>query len=253
MEKSVDRKRSIFKLDPVLDRGVLRVGGRLSKMAMPEEQKHPAILPKGHHVSKLLLGHIHQQENCDCVPCRWKYTCAGEQKMADLPIDHLTPDLPPFPYVGGDYFGPIEVRRGRGMVKRSQKLAKGNEEEDHIDLSNTFLTEPVLPASDLPAIEGRKLLESILTHGKVTREDFISAQKKDVGLEKCFQSVCSPDYLEGTAWGVVLLQEYLGGWSPLYLSLPLEGNRRAGGRQTPQKESSSHAVWRGENHVAYKL
>ncbi|KAL7877734.1 hypothetical protein SRHO_G00043770 [Serrasalmus rhombeus] len=60
--KSVDRKSSIFKLDPVLDRGILRVGGRLSKMAMPEEQKHPAILPKGHHVSKLLLHHIHQQE-----------------------------------------------------------------------------------------------------------------------------------------------------------------------------------------------
>ncbi|KAL7825869.1 hypothetical protein SRHO_G00336070 [Serrasalmus rhombeus] len=65
--KSVDRKSSIFKLDPVLDRGILRVGGRLSKMAMPEEQKHPAILPKGHHVSKLLLRHIHQQvEICMC-------------------------------------------------------------------------------------------------------------------------------------------------------------------------------------------
>ncbi|KAL7843912.1 hypothetical protein SRHO_G00224510 [Serrasalmus rhombeus] len=60
--KSVDRKSSIFKLDPVLDRGILRVGGRLSKIAMPEEQKHPAILPKGHHASKLLLCHIHQQE-----------------------------------------------------------------------------------------------------------------------------------------------------------------------------------------------
>ncbi|KAL7842336.1 hypothetical protein SRHO_G00240250 [Serrasalmus rhombeus] len=57
-----------------------------------------------------------------------------------------------------------------------------------------------------------------------------------------------------TAWGVVLLLEYLGGWSPIYLSLPLEGNSRAGGRRTPQpqKESSSHAVWQGENHVAYK-
>ncbi|KAL7868772.1 hypothetical protein SRHO_G00101560 [Serrasalmus rhombeus] len=54
----------------------------------------------------------------------------------------------------------------------------------------------------LPTIEGRKLLESTLTHGKVTREDFISAQKKDVGLEKCFQSVCSPDDSEGVAWWV---------------------------------------------------
>ena len=28
-------------------KGVLRVGGRLSQSAMPEEVKHPAILPKG--------------------------------------------------------------------------------------------------------------------------------------------------------------------------------------------------------------
>lgn len=38
--------------------------------------------------------------------------------MADLPKDCITPDLPPFTYAGVDYFGPIEVKRGRGMVKR---------------------------------------------------------------------------------------------------------------------------------------
>ncbi len=57
--KNVGRSSPIYKLDPVLDNGILRVGGRLSKMAMPTEQKHPAILPKNHHVSKLLLRHIH--------------------------------------------------------------------------------------------------------------------------------------------------------------------------------------------------
>ncbi|XP_049329531.1 uncharacterized protein LOC125794101 [Astyanax mexicanus] len=144
--KNVSRKSSIFRLDPVLDHGILRVGGRLSRMAMPEEQKHPAILPKRHYISELLLQHIHKQVgHCgrnhilanlrkrywipcansfareivnNCVPCRRNYARAGEQKMADLPIDRLTPDLPPFSHVGVDYFGPIEVRRGRGMAKR---------------------------------------------------------------------------------------------------------------------------------------
>lgn len=50
----------IFKLSPVLDDGVLRVGGRLGKSAMPEEKKHPVILAKDLHVSDLLLRHIHQ-------------------------------------------------------------------------------------------------------------------------------------------------------------------------------------------------
>lgn len=35
--------------------------------------------------------------------------------MADLPIERVIPDLPPFTIVGIDYFGPIEVRRGRSL------------------------------------------------------------------------------------------------------------------------------------------
>ncbi len=38
--------------------------------------------------------------------------------MGDLPICRITPDLPPFISVGLDYFGPIEVRSGRNLVKR---------------------------------------------------------------------------------------------------------------------------------------
>ncbi len=37
--------------------------------------------------------------------------------MGDLPIDRLTPDLPPFTHVGVDYFGPLEIKRGRSIVK----------------------------------------------------------------------------------------------------------------------------------------
>lgn len=59
--RNVSRKSSIFQLDPFLDYGILRVGGHLSRTAMPEEQKHTAILPERHFVSKLLLRHIHQQ------------------------------------------------------------------------------------------------------------------------------------------------------------------------------------------------
>lgn len=36
--------------------------------------------------------------------------------MADLPEDRLYRDLPPFSHVGIDYFGPIEVKRGRAQV-----------------------------------------------------------------------------------------------------------------------------------------
>ncbi len=38
--------------------------------------------------------------------------------MADLPKERITADLPPFTNVGVDYFGPIDVKRGRACVKR---------------------------------------------------------------------------------------------------------------------------------------
>ena len=37
--------------------------------------------------------------------------------MADLPSDRLTPDEPPFSYVGTDFFGPLCVKQGRSTVK----------------------------------------------------------------------------------------------------------------------------------------
>lgn len=143
---NIKKQSSIFKLDPILDQEVLRVGGRLSKVAMPEEAKHPVILPKNHHVSRLILEHIHRRVGhsgrnhmlsalrqrywlpcanslsrkviSDCVTCKHLRAKVGEQKMADLPKDRITPDMPPFTQVGVDYFGPITVKRGRSTVKR---------------------------------------------------------------------------------------------------------------------------------------
>ncbi len=51
---------SIYHLDPDLDGdGILRVGGRLRRSAMPEHAKHPFILPKNHIVTRLILEDIH--------------------------------------------------------------------------------------------------------------------------------------------------------------------------------------------------
>ncbi|XP_071493377.1 uncharacterized protein [Diadema antillarum] len=142
----VKKSSSIYKLDPTLDNGLLRVGGRLSKAALPMEAKHPLILPKGHHVSELILRNIHVNSgHCGrnyilsnlqqryympgansavrkmlrrCVMCRRRRGQLMQQKMADLPKDRVMPDKPPFTHVGVDYFGPVEVKRGRSMVKR---------------------------------------------------------------------------------------------------------------------------------------
>lgn len=121
--RQVEASSSICKLDPIVDERMLRVGGRISKLAMPIDLKNPIILPKDSHISKLILQHIHQQTGHsshmlsrlnqrfwlphanssarkiikNCVLCQRMQATVGEQKMADLPEDRV-------------YFGPIEVR-----------------------------------------------------------------------------------------------------------------------------------------------
>ena len=56
------RQSDIHRLNAFVDqRGLLRVGGRLSQMSMDYEEKHPIILPKYHHVSTLLVRHFHHR------------------------------------------------------------------------------------------------------------------------------------------------------------------------------------------------
>ncbi|XP_071088902.1 uncharacterized protein [Haliotis cracherodii] len=145
-ELDLNKGSPISKLDPFVEDGVLRVGGRLSRANMPESSKHPLILPKKSHVSELIIRHVHRecghsgrnfvlsklfekywiikanaavrQEIHRCVTCRRNQVVAGKQKMADLPAQRVTPDEPPFTFVGVDYFGPFDVKRGRKHEKR---------------------------------------------------------------------------------------------------------------------------------------
>lgn len=48
--KPIKESSHLHKLDPVMVNGILRVGSRLSRSALPEEAKHPAILPKSSNI-----------------------------------------------------------------------------------------------------------------------------------------------------------------------------------------------------------
>ncbi|XDV39580.1 hypothetical protein PO909_008806 [Leuciscus waleckii] len=136
---TVSRRSTIYRLDPRLDDGLLRVGGRLTRSSLPESIKHPLILSKDQNVATLILRHIHQQQGhsgrnhtlstlrkkywvtsansavrrviTECVCCKKYDGKMQEQRMADLPKERILPDKPPFTNVGVDYFGPITVRK----------------------------------------------------------------------------------------------------------------------------------------------
>ena len=142
----VKKSSRIFKLDPQLADGLLRVGRRLQKAPLQLDAKHPIILPASHHVVRLIICFYHHTSEHsgtvhvlfmirerfwilkaraavkrtlhDCFRRRKRQAPVGEQKMTNLPQDRITPDKSPFPYVGVECFGPFLVRRGRSQAKR---------------------------------------------------------------------------------------------------------------------------------------
>ena len=152
--RKLPKTSPLIKLNPVIDsNGLLRVGGRLDRADLDYEERHPLILPSSHHVTTLLINHYHNRVQHqgrhftlglirssglwilggkrainsainNCIRCKKLRGAQQIQKMADLPVDRLTP-APPFSYVGLDVFGPWQVsaRRTRGGVANSKRWA----------------------------------------------------------------------------------------------------------------------------------
>ena len=146
------KKSTLYQLDPYVDdAGILRVGGRLRQTNLSFNEKHPVLLPKGHHVSMLILRYYHEQVHHQgrqithgalrnagywlvgghgavasligsCFTCRRLRRPMLEQKMADLPPDRAEIG-PPFTNVGFDVFGPwtVQTRRTRGGVALNKR------------------------------------------------------------------------------------------------------------------------------------
>ena len=143
----VSRTSSIAKLDPFLEDGLIKVGGRLSRAGgIPRGRRHPIILPRSGTVVDFIIKQVHETVGHGgrehvlstlrekywvvkgsaavrrvlgrCFDCRRRLGSVSQQKMADLPSSRVAVDEPPFTHTGVDYFGPFLVKRGRGHIKR---------------------------------------------------------------------------------------------------------------------------------------
>ena len=140
------KNSKLLRLDPFLQDGMLRVGGRIKRANFDLSIIHPVIIPKNSQVAQLLIAHFHQKTGhmganttlseirasgywilsgksmvaahvYKCVTCRKLRGKTQLQKMADLPEDRLDPS-PPFTYSAVDLFGPFLVKEGRSQRKR---------------------------------------------------------------------------------------------------------------------------------------
>ena len=128
------------------DHGILRMGGRLRKAALPYDNRHPVLMPGRHPLSRKIVELFHHQLHhagtdyvlthvrqhfwimagrelvkCirrDCLRCRRHHARPLTQLMADLHESRLAAGAPPFSYTAVDYFGPFETTYGRGRTQK---------------------------------------------------------------------------------------------------------------------------------------
>ncbi|XP_032413047.1 uncharacterized protein LOC116716235 [Xiphophorus hellerii] len=151
--KPISKQSPLQKLSPILQDGLISVGGRLKHSEIENLEKSPLILLKHSHISLLLTRHHHELVEhqgrhltegairaaglwllgCKtlvnsvihkCVTCRKLRGKVEQQLMAALPPERLK-TCSPFTYVGLDVFGPwtITARRTRGGLAESKRWA----------------------------------------------------------------------------------------------------------------------------------
>lgn len=135
-------KSGLSSLHPFIDSdGLVRLGGRLQNASdIPYDRKHPVILPKGSHVTniiihkehlrllhagaKLVIGSLSQKFWIisairevkkvvnRCIKCARLKAAAAVQLMGSLPKERLTA-VRPFHIVGVDFCGPFNIKVSR--------------------------------------------------------------------------------------------------------------------------------------------
>ena len=137
---NVESRSSLIRLNPFLYKGLIKVGGRLDRAEIPEFEKHPIVLPKNHHVTKLIirdehLKQLHAGINATLYGIRETYwpidgrnttrhiirQCVKYFGAKPREVNYLMGNLPksrisftrPFLDVGVDFFRPFFTKKHR--------------------------------------------------------------------------------------------------------------------------------------------
>ena len=145
--KPVKRSSRIAPLSPFIGPNrLIRSAGRIKRLVEVDfDVKHPIVLDARHAFVKLFLRHTHVKHHqgidylrakmqerytilklrsllrsikSNCVTCRMFRAATIQPIMADLPVERLAYQSPPFTNTGVDYFGPFYVTVRRTTEKR---------------------------------------------------------------------------------------------------------------------------------------
>lgn len=176
--KIIHKSSKILSLNPFLQNGVMRVGGRIKNSGQPFETKHPIILPGSHYLTKQILRNEHERllhcgvqnllysvrerywpisgrNACKniirgCIKCFRTAPKDTKYLMGDLPEVRVTSNSV-FINVGTDYGGPFLLKdrktRGAKIVKAYMCLfICMSTKAIHIELVSELTTQAFLAA-----------------------------------------------------------------------------------------------------------
>lgn len=178
--QSLPSNSRLLNLSPILDSdGLLRVGGRLNKATtLSFNERHPILLPKGHHVTQLIIRQIHCRNLHPgvqttlhlirqrywpidgrnqvrhiirkCVRCFRVNPTTVNYPMSDLPKERIT-FANPFTHTGVDYCGPLFIKEKRHRNRNKLKVwicifMCFSTKAVHIEVVNDISTEEFLAA-----------------------------------------------------------------------------------------------------------
>lgn len=147
--KVMPKKSKLYSLTPFVDEdGLLRVRGRIDNSNVSDEVKHPIIIPRSGHFTKLMVADAHEktlhggpqmmtsflrgkywiigiknlvkEQYRKCVICARFRASTHEQFMGQLPTVRISVNRPFF-VSGVDYAGPIQIRTTKGRGHHSHK------------------------------------------------------------------------------------------------------------------------------------
>ncbi|XP_058816123.1 uncharacterized protein LOC131679408 [Topomyia yanbarensis] len=131
------------------DQGIMRLGGRLQNSSLPNDMKHPVILPHNHEATVLLVRELHLRNfhagpslltstiyqqywivGCQTVVRKVVQGCTRCVRLKGKTASQLMGSLPParvlatraFSHVGVDYAGPVKLK---ATSVRGVKITKG--------------------------------------------------------------------------------------------------------------------------------
>ncbi|XP_033213946.1 uncharacterized protein LOC117171010 [Belonocnema kinseyi] len=214
----LDSQSKLIPLNPFLDsQGILRVGGRLSHSSLPEEQRHPALLPPSHHITRLLIREEHlrlkhagtqatlysirenywringrnviRQVIRQCIPCFRAKPRGADYLMGNLPLERVS-FSGSFLNIGVDYCGAFYIKEKRFRNRNKIKVYVAiyicmSTKAVHLELVSDLTTDAFI-ASLKPLFSRRG--KSRTTHSDYAT-NFVGANRELDGLYNLLISV----------------------------------------------------------------